>query len=361
LGTPPPEPVRETTPERDDRLCAACGVRRKDFSESPHSILCEECRERHIRLRVPLGVKLFLLAVCALFALSMVALPDALEDYRVFVSARRHQEAREYSLAFRDYVTVLEGHSGRANDILDAIDAAIDAQYFGEAIDLFNEHLQGRDLSDSQLERVETMQTLLTAYSETGLYVDTVAARIVEENPDDPERVTELMTEALEGMLASQTYDKTFVYYYLGMLTQDSETALQYLQRAAEQDARFTYPLAEYGKRLRRTGDFDAARRVFADALERNATDGLALREVGVLQLLEGDPVGGAETLRRAYELEPYGMMIADARIVALCESGRRDEAEALLEAVQAEGFVADETLLGYLDGSISLREVYLD
>jgi tetratricopeptide (TPR) repeat protein len=336
-------------------------VRRKDSSESPHSILCGECRERHIRLRVPLGVKLFLLAVCALFALSMLGLPGALEDYRVFVSARRHQEAREYSLAYRDYVTVLEGHSGHVNEILDAIDAAIDAQYFVEAIDLFNEHLEGRDLRDSQLERVEAMRTLLTSYSETYSYVDAVATRIVEENPDAPERVTELMTETLEGMLLSQAYDNTFVYYYLGMIAEDSEAALGYLKRAAEQDTRLTYPLAEYGKRLRRTGDFDAARRVFADALERNATDGLALREVGVLQLLEGDPAGGAETLRRAYELEPYDAMIADARIVALCESGRRDEAEALLEAVQAEGFVADETLLGYLDGSISLREVYLD
>jgi len=183
----------------------------------------------------------------------------------------------------------------------------------------------------------------------------------VEEAAEDAStEVLPFVHQELEALLLEENFDKTLIYYYLGSISQDAETAIKYFKLSTEQNAVCTYVYSFYGNTLRREGEFDRARQVYRAALALNACDALSWRGLGVLQLLEGQKSLGLESIQYAYKIEPNGLYVPEALVIALYENGLRDDAMALLDRLIADGFQPEEDFQGYLDGNVSLEQYYL-
>lgn len=339
--------------QEDETICAACRQNERDISEGKSSVLCTECRERHIKLRIPGNIKLFLVILCVVFAFALVASSALLPQYRLYAQAERHIQANEFVYAYPIYLSILEQYPDGTKLALKTANAAMQAQWFYEMSEVINNYLVGKSLSDNEYNEAMRYVNLGDAYF-TSIYAVMEVADAAGESADGMTFHNGVLT-----LLSDPECDKATLYFYLGLTAGDADAALEYYRQAAEADSRVTYPLAYYGNTLRHTGRFDEARAVLEDALARNACDALAMRGLGILQTLEGRMEEGLQLIRKAYEIEPDGMYIRDALVVALYENGLREEAAPLVEQLEDAGEI-EEDLREYLDGGIDLWEYYV-
>lgn len=338
-----------------DGMCGMCGRRRIEAHENQASFLCAYCQEEYSRLSVPLWVKGFFVALLAITVFALAQLPSVIGTYQVYREAQRQQQNNEFYPAMLGYLSVLEQYDGKMDIVLDAIDAAIDAQNIDAAVYIWNEYLAGKELNDAQDARASRIEPLFTRYYDTqGLYED-----ILEEQDGDMDGVH----AALLGLLdrTDVDLDRTFLYFMLAGTTDDAQTRLEYLRLSAVQDQRSTYPLAYYGNELRRGGRFGEAKDVYRSALDKNAWDFYAMRGLGIVTQMTGDIPGGLQIIREACEMEPRGFYINEAMIIALCENDMRGEAMDMMELKLAEGYEFEPDLYEYLDGTVTMAEYYMN
>ena len=347
--------------EGPDGRCVQCRARERDLSENSQSMLCAECRQKCLALRVPMGIRIFLVLVCAVFLLSVCFLPPVLATYKTYLTAGKHMQGREYALAYRNYNGLLQEYSGSVTIALKAADAALSAQYFPELSQTVNDYLVGKPLSDTDYNRAMGFVNELDFY---GLTYEKIEGVIEQAQKDVPDPASKEFVDAVSSrcaeLLTQDGIDKAQVYYVMGSVASDAEESASYLKLATEQDPKYTYPYAYYGTALRRLGKLDEAKGIYEKALSLNACDAQSMRGVGVLLLLQGDAAEGLAEIQRAYAIEPYDLYIADTLIVALNENGQGEEALELRDELAAQGaeFVAD--LGEYLDGKISLKQYYM-
>lgn len=344
-----------------NNLCIMCNEREKDYSENSYSQMCSECRKHRKKMNIPLRIIFFLVVICAIFILSIIKLPPVLSDYRNFLKAEENMNDKEFSLAYKKYITLLEKYNSSLMLAYRTADAAMNAQYFYELNETYNKYLAGKDVSDEQyakaVEYVDLLDIYIKTLDELQKIKGGIDEKIITENPEEASRI---FTTKLKELLENKEMDKTLIYYYLGNISEDFEEALEYMKKATEYDSRFTYPLAYYGNALRSGGKYGEARETYQKALNLNATDALAIRGLSILYLLEGEKKLALEKVRYAYELEPEGLYIADALVITLYENSLKEEADALLKSMTDKGFVIPEDLAKYLDGTTNVKEYYV-
>lgn len=358
---PVPDYDEDAEYERQQRLCAACHEREKDYSENSQSILCYECRQKFMMLHIPVKIRFFLAAVCAIFILSVIMLPPIISNYQIYLNAERNMKAREFCFAYSNYSAVLEKYNESVPVILKTADAAMSAQYFGDLAQTIDTYLAGKNLNDSEYAKAMEYSNLLDIYFVTLQEINDIGTEIGDDpTSENQAEIARVFNDKLEALLTKDNIDKTLVYFYLGNTSPNIETAIKYLKLAAEQDSRFTYPYSYYGNVLRRAGKLDEAKRVYQSALELNACDALSLRGLSILQLLDGQKSLALESIRLAYEIDPYGLYIPEALVITLCENGLRDEAMELLNQFIKDGFQVGTDLQEYLDGNLSIDQYYM-
>ncbi|MGE5579460.1 MAG: tetratricopeptide repeat protein [Bacillota bacterium] len=347
--------------EIDDNLCAICKVRERDYSVNSRSILCRECREKYSKLRIPLAVRLFLVAILVSFVVSVFRLPQVLANYRTYIDAGRNMQAKQYSSACTKYLSLLETYSDSIPIIIKASEAALSAQRFGDLAYVFDTYWVGCQLNDSEYAIAMEYSDFLDRYITTMDEIMAILSQLESEQPQEnsPPSAVEPLHRELKALLERDDVDLSLVYYYLGRTSPDITEAVNYLRLATEQDSRVTFPCAYYGNALRRSGNLEEARDVYQKALQRNAEDADSMRGLSVVHLLDGDLESALITARKAYELEPTGLFIPETLIVMLHENGLHDEADALLDQITAQGFEADADFAEYLEGKVTARDYY--
>lgn len=347
--------------EERQQLCSKCRQREKDLSENKNSVLCKQCRDEHISLNVPLKIKLFLVAICAVFIISVCMFPSILMRYKVYVDAEKNMKSKEYVSAFYNYASLLEEYGDSIPIVLKASKAAMNAQYFGELTHIFDTYIVGKNLNDIQYNEAMSYSLFLDDYyftlDEIGAISDNINNRAYE---SDDINLNRLFRNELELLLEKSNIDKAMVYYYIGSLAENVDDAIKNFKLSSEQDTRITYPLSYYGNVLRRAKKFDEAMQVYNQALFVNAEDASSIRGISIIELLEGNIDQSLVTMRRAYEIEPYGVYMPEAMIITLHENGLHEEADALLEKIVSEGFVAPADFQTYLDGNMTVQEYYM-
>ncbi|MDR1674497.1 MAG: hypothetical protein LBR54_03495 [Oscillospiraceae bacterium] len=320
--------------------------------------------EEYIKLYIPVKIKIFLAVLAALFAFSVITFPSVLSNFRNYRQADEHLKAKEYSLAYDKYITVLEKYRGSPDFILKTADAAMGAQLFWEAYDAINTHLSGRDLSESEYSRAMEILDFTDKYLTTYEKIDEIFTELGEtSSADDPVKNNNEILGKLEPLLKDDDMDKSYIYFIMGLLSsQTSEKSINYFDLATQQDKYSTYPYSYRATALRRMGKIDEAKELYEYALTKNACDALSMRGFAIVLMLDGKNEEALKTARYAYELDPYGEYVADTLIVVLCENGLRNEAEELLERITDEGFEMEESLKEFLDsnGAISIRDYYI-
>ena len=352
----------DTGSDERQHLCAICGERGIDSGESSMSVLCRECRQQKIKLSIPISIRLFLIVVCAVFLFSMVMFVTVISDYRDYVHAGRHMQAREYMFAFEKYRAILARYDFSVPLMLKTAEAAMGAQYTGYLAEVIDDYLVDKTLSEAEYRKGMEYVKFLNKYFDTYDEVDDIFNGVYEifDPGEDLATVSLYIRVRLEELLLTENPDRTYIYFLLGNMAPDLETALKYYKLSVEQDPRWTYTYTFYGTALRRIGEFEQAKQVYLKALELNACDALSWRGLGVLQQLEGDKKQGLESIRYAHEIEPYGLYVPEALIIALIENGLRDEAMAYLDTIVYDGFQIEDDLRDYLDGVISIEQYYL-
>jgi tetratricopeptide (TPR) repeat protein len=331
-------------------MCCICGSNRINHSDNPHSILCRECQETHLRLPIPLWVKIFFALVLAATVFMAAQLPGFFDTYKTYQSAEQLLSERMYSPAMWKYIEVLEEYEN-VSLAMNAIEAAIGAQHFEIASYLFYNYLVGKNLNDAQYDRAIYLDSFLDRYFETIELVEDLGYKYGED--------LEKYQAELLLLLERNDIDKARVNFLLYLISEDAEIRMEYVRLASTLDELVTYPIAFYGNELRRIGDYAAALEVYNKALERNAYDTYAMRGIGILMQIQGDTAGGLHVIADAYEKNPYELYIYDALIIALWENGEKEAAMEIMETAKAEEYEFQQDLYDYLDGKITMVEYY--
>jgi len=349
--------------EVNQNICIICKEKEKDYHETENSQMCKSCREKHQKLNVPHKIKLFLIAILILFVISTNKLPSIISDYKVYKEAEDHMKAKEYTLAYNKYKSLLDKNDESLVLVFETTEAAMHAQYFTEFYDLYDKYIAETELSDAQYAKSVEYVNLLDLYGETYNKIEELyekAEKMLSE--DNSEQAINQFINGLKELLKNENLDKTLIYYRLGLYSYNVEDALNYMKLASENDSRFTYPYAYYGNILRSNGEFKEAKNIYKLALSKNATDALSIRGLGILNLLEGNKKEALEKVRYAYELEPYyDSYIAETLVITLYENNLKEEADSLLKEMQDNEVIIDLNFKEYLDGTINIKEYFVE
>lgn len=338
--------------EQENGMCVACHLHVIDRNTSQYSELCETCREHYLKLHVPRWVILFLLVIALAVVATATKLPVVIDNYKIYNHARQAESEHRYLTALKDYIEILTKYSDAKDIAIKAIDIAIKSQQFDTAVDILNNYLVGKDVSDTQYNNIMSATALMDKYFETS---DKCYAIFNEaETTEDAEQ--ELHVLLLES---DSKIDKNLVYYLLSGISQDSDRALEYLRQASGDDWQITIYRAYYGNIQRRNGDIEGAKDTYLLALQLFAEDAASIRGLGILDLLNGQREEGLSSILSAYDLMPDALYAAEAVIITLCENNRRDEALTFYDERVSEGYEFDSELNDYLNGTLSLQGYY--
>ena len=346
-----------TIPEA--QLCRKCHVRRIDLTENNNSILCRECREEQIRYPFPKKMIPAAVIILLLLVVALIKVPKTLNCYKIYQSAKVEAHTGEIYKALIGMQQVLETYPDSVPAAEQAIELAMDYGYYDFGAYLINEYMVGKEVNDSTYAKLTMYSNKLTRYYNTYDKLEELNQN-VDVNMSEEELLAWLKQELLACLDDPEQYP-AMIYYYLGNLSSDSAEAQRYLEAGIKEDPKLTMTATALGTLKRRSGDFEGAKELYQDILKRDKTDPSALRTMGILCLLEGDKQQGLEYVRNAYEVDPEALYIKETMIIALMENGKTEEARNMKKQFDEQGEVFDEEFAGYLDGSITLHDYYVD
>ena len=351
--------------QQSKELCVLCRKQEVDHAENPASRLCADCRGEKVRMRAPRWAEFLMVLVCLLAVYAVRQTPAALNDVRMLEQGHAHFEAREYQYAFERYAPLLARYPNNLNLAVQAIDAAVKAQWSGSAYEVLNEFIVDRQLPDDIYRAVDPNAQYLFRFVDTYVAITEGYGSIDAAAGEDmePEERRALYVAMLNELLEDPEAEKAMLYYHLAHFQEDRAEHERYLRLASEAEPRVTYPLAQLGNARRTAGHIEEARALYARALEHNALDAGALRGQAVLLLLEGKPQDALVLVRKAYSLDPLLQWMPEALYTALLENGLREEAETIRQIAEESGYVfdLDGTHTRYANGEITVAQIYLD
>lgn len=346
-----------TIPEQ--QLCKKCQVRRIDLSENSNSILCKECREEQIRYPFPKKMIPAAAIIVLLLAAALIRVPKTLNCYKIYQSAKVEANIGEVYHALTGMQQVLESYPDSIPAAELAIELAMDNGYYDYGAYLINEYMVGKEVKDNTYSKITMYSNRLSRYYNTYDKMEEISLSL-DEGMSEEAILARIKGELLTCLDDPEQYP-ALIYYYLGNLSQDSEEAAGYLEAGIKEDPKLTMLSTALGTLKRRNGDFEGAKTLYQDVLDRDKSDPSALRAMGILCMLEGDKSQGMEYVQKAYEEDPEAVYIKETIIIALRENGRTEEADTLKKQFDEAGEVFDEEFTAYLDGSITLHEYYVD
>ena len=170
----------------------------------------------------------------------------------------------------------------------------------------------------------------------------------------------EACKEKLQQLLENPELDSSFIMYYLALFSEDRNDYYSWLKQCYELNPELFDTRVLLGNAARRLGKLEEAREYLDAALAKDKEDHAAWRGLAVLSLLEGDSTKGLELAKQAYDLYPDGTYVRDTCIIALCENGKTEEADAMsAELEEIQGFLGED-LQAYLDGTCTLQDYYM-
>jgi Flp pilus assembly protein TadD len=147
----------------------------------------------------------------------------------------------------------------------------------------------------------------------------------------------------------------------LGSIETDLTNALNYFQSCYDTDPETYDVRVRLGVIYRRMGDYDTAEKYIHEALAKEKADSEALRSLAILNMLEGDLESGLSLAKDAYDVNPDGNYIKETYLIALSQSGMKEEADKLKDEIIKKDGALDEDTVKLLDGDITLNNYYVE
>lgn len=346
---------------RNPNLCIVCNKESADRSVNEESQICTGCREKCIKYPYPKWILAIFAGIILLLIVSSFNINSSIKDYKLYKDAETQFFNRCYSDAENAYFELSNKYEKSIPIAIGLFESAMMAGDYEFAGIIFEERIVGRNLNDSEYNKVMRHYDYLDSYFSTLNRIDEIYA--ANENAS-VEQFKDKLIEELNGMVDKPEYSKSLVLFNLGLLAENTGDALVLLNEAYKAEPDYSnYILSYIGNLHRNSGDFEGAEKFYKDALEFNKTDAAAIRGMAVLELLKGDKAKGLELARRALEIHPYETHIPETVVIALCENGKRDEAINLMEEYKNDEYVYefDADLEKYLNGQISINDYYVE
>lgn len=347
--------------DMDYGLCKRCRRRSIDRSENPESVLCHDCREELIRLKVPPIFYVVGLAVMLMVAFTMVT---SVGGFRNFGTYNKSQDVagEGYVLStMNGLLEILEENPDNKEVAVKLVDMGMKYSYYDYAAYTIDNYLVGKEVSDYEYDKLNGYINKLEAYYATYDLFNEVWDDVFGEDPeaeDIPEALDEFNRE-LSRFVRQPGYDQALLFYYLGYMSVNTEESIAYLEECLKLNPYIYEAQAQLATYYRRQGKLDRARRQLEEIYKVNKEDSSILRSYATLELVEGNLEEGLTYAELAYEFNYDGEYVIDTYIVALAANGRMEEAEQLLENYEAE-YVFDDDLYAYLNGEMTLEDYYI-
>jgi Flp pilus assembly protein TadD len=312
------------------------------------------------KLEVPGWIILFLILVVALDVVCMIRFPKVLSDYKVYAKAETRISNGETALTINDLKLLSDKYSDSVPILTKSIKLSMENGYYDVAGYIIDTYLTGKSLSDSEYDRINRYYTQLEAYYKTYNAIDELT-KPFSENASASEADYEKLKTELESLLKEAGQDYASIYYYLGSIETDLSNALNYFQSCYDTDPETYDVRVRLGVIYRRMGDYDTAEKYIHEALAKEKADSEALRSLAILKMLEGDLESGLSLAKDAYDVNPDGNYIKETYLIALSQSGMKEEADKLKDEIIKKDGALDEDTVKLLDGDITLNNYYVE
>lgn len=342
-----------------DLYCQACMQNLKDTNKNPESILCASCREHLIRYPYPKWLFAVVGAVLIICLVAFIRVPSLVRDYKMYRTAESAYKSREYNTAANEYLSISTSYSSSMRIHEKLFLTLVKAQRFGEASDVFDKHLANKKANGDTYNEIKDDVTLLDGYFTT--YVKIQDAIKDDTNLKEPSK----LYQKVETFTEDKTCDQSIVLYYLAQLNlsmKQYDQAVQQYKKAYAAQPMYTFIASEIGIAQRHMKQYDEAIKTYNEAFIKDSDDPAALRGIGVVYLLKGDYEKALEYTKKAYDLNPNGMYIAESYATALYANKKIDEAKELYNTLKSnKDYVVDQDYERFLNGEITLDKLYLD
>lgn len=402
-------------------MCKRCHRRKIDHSENPQSILCKDCREELIKLKVPpimigagIGVAVLVVVCIAMFVTDIMKFKrgEYPLDLSTYLSEKEQEEedtkeedektedtedtesnlprrldnrtSLEIDEAARAYANLAD--TGKVGSALDGMMADLekDPDNIGMAVTLadvamkysypdyaayaIDTYLTGKNVPDDVYERIMGYIDKLNIYYDTYDVVEEAWSDLggwMEELDDTAgeEEYAELLQfchDEIEVYLDMEEYDQAYINYELAYICQDEEERIRHLEDCIAADPNYYDANAQLGTYYRRSGDLEKAREILEKSYAVNNEDYSLQRSLATLELTEGNLAEGLAFAKSAYETYPEGNYVVDTYLVALFANGEDEQAGEILQQWEEQGYEFDEDFYSFAEGNMTLEEYYI-
>ena len=337
--------------------CKKCQTRVVDKSDNPDSILCKQCREELIRYPIPKWIYYFAAFIAVLMIISFVCLPGSLEPYRVIEGAEKKANEGYIYSTLNDLDVLAEQYQDSNRVPILLVDIAMEHGYYDYAAYAINTYIAGKEVSDSEYNRLESYSAVLDRYYNTYDAYDVMLS----EAPDASDETVADVIAQLDALLDNPEYDPATIYYYMGYTSLDDATRCEYFEICYQLDPTYTDAAAQAANSYRRAGNLEKARELVESAYDEDKEAPAALRSLAVIEMLDGNSKKGLTLAEEAYQLNRDEYYVSDTYIVALVVNGSMEEAQELKDSLEEEGYEFDDDLRKFLDGEMTLEEYYIE
>lgn len=348
--------------EAQSDICKICGIRRIDLSENPQSCMCSPCREEKIRYPIP---KIFYVVVpilIVLICIAMLQFPSGIKMYKTYKNIDKRVADGYVGSSLIDLTGILEKYPNSLNLAIKATDIAMEHGYYDYASYYIYTYIEGKTLENVTYNRITQYSNQLNTYYNTSDAIQKIFAASSEEAVEmEPEDYMAHVESQLTDLLLDIKYDRALVYYTLGYIEPDNAKRTEYMQECLRIDSTYLDATAQIASIYRRQGDLVTARKLLESAYQRNKEDSSILRNLAIVEMLEGNLAQGLIYAEDAYKNYAEGDYVADTYITALYSNGQAESAKQVKAECEGKNFYFDETLEFFLDGSISLEDYYVD
>lgn len=353
--------------DMDYNLCKRCKHRTIDRSENPESVLCRDCREELIKLKIPPVFFVVGVLVILLEAFILTVYLGGFKSYKAFYTAEETSDEGYIISTMNELLDILENNPDNLDAAIKLTDIAMEYSYYDYASYTMNQYIADREVSDKQYRK------LLGYVDEINTYYDTVdlSNEIWDElyeaeneeayEEDDVYLIMEDYCQRLSEYIGDSNYDQALLYYYLGYMTVDDEQRNEYFEKCVAVNPCYFEAQAQIATYYRREGNLERARQILRETYAVNKEDYAVLRSFATLELVEGNLESGLDFASRSYDAYADGDYVIDTYIVALAANGRMEEARELVGEYENNGYVFDDDLYEFLDGNMTLEDYYID
>ncbi len=342
-------------------LCKRCGRRNIDRSENPDSILCRDCREELIKLRVPPFFYVIGAAVLLLVVFTFVTSMGGFRNFGSYNSAEDLAKDGYVCTALDNLLNILEENPDNKETAIKLTDLGMEYAYYDYAAYAISNYLSGKEVSDYQYDKINGYIRKLDDYYATYDLYSEIAEEVFAdvEDTEDAESLLDEFNRRMSEYIGTAGYDQALLYYYLGYMSADEEARIAYFTECIGLNPHYYDAQAQIATYYRRRGELDRARKQLEEVYRLNKEDYSVLRSYATLELVEGNLEKGLDYAAQAYRINPEGEYVIDTYIIALAANGSNEEAEAMKD-VYMDAYEFDEDLYRFLRGEMTLEEYYI-